>query len=365
MPIEILKLLEQAFLSISLLLHDNLLGLAIGIIFLLAVCKAYREERKLPFLATSILLALLLGMVSKPFLSQNRPCQMAGSLVPCPDDFAMPSLHTLLAFALVFGSVGNRSFPAYFLFACFVGYSRIYLGVHDIAQVFAGISFALFAHLLAELSWKVAGWEIPSRIMLKASRKNAQNSGSNEWLRQAVHAFAAIFLIALVVYAGREAALHLAGFSLLFGIAISHLLLSGKSLPIVRGILAALERPNSTPGFGAMALAAGCLAIIAAVPNIWYACASLWIVGIGDSASTIFGRTGRARLFYNKGKTVEGTLAFFASCVPSMLFAGEAALAVSAIAAVIESMQSHADDNLLVSAICIFAFRLFEIQGLA
>ena len=163
----LLQTAQSALTLASVLLNDRVWGTLLGIALTLAVSLLFREEKKLPFLFSALAVALLLGLFFKPFLSQERPCASEPGLIACPDDFALPSLHALLAFTLVVSSLVNRSFPIYFLFSLFVAYSRLYLGVHDLMQVAAGLALAFFACVLAEIAWGAAGWRLPGLILLR------------------------------------------------------------------------------------------------------------------------------------------------------------------------------------------------------
>ncbi|MCX8195453.1 MAG: phosphatase PAP2 family protein [Candidatus Micrarchaeota archaeon] len=349
--------LQEALFGLALFFHDSLHGTLAGLAFLFAVSKICKEEKKAPFLLTSIFFALILGLVLKPLFSQERPCEAAPSAVACPQDFAMPSSHALLAFSLVFGSLGNLSFPAYLAFALFIGYSRMHLGVHTFEQVAAGAALALLAHFLAESFWRLLGWRIPEQIKLTSRHKIAEAKGMED-IRQLVHFFLCAILAAAALFLGTQAALRIVAAAFSAGIVLSHFVLSGAKIPIVSRILDYLEREQSSAGFGAMTLVAGCLAFLAIIPDASKAVSAIWILGAGDSASTWIGRRGRIPIFYNKKKTVEGTAAFFLACLPAALLAGWAAVIISAIAAISESLQKDADDNLIIALACLIGFEL-------
>lgn len=72
-----------------------------------------------------------------------RPCHAdldRANLLPVPDQYSFPSGHTAGAF--VFAGAVTRMFPAFALpvwvFACCVGYSRVYNRLHFPADIFAG-----------------------------------------------------------------------------------------------------------------------------------------------------------------------------------------------------------------------------------
>jgi membrane-associated phospholipid phosphatase len=151
----------------SVLFNEPLLVMAFSIALVLAASWHYKEQKQLPFLACALILAFLLGLFFKPFLGEIRPCVYVPGKIPCPLDNSLPSLHALLAFTLAIVSLGNRSFPIYLLYSLFIAFSRVYLGVHTISEVAAGLSLAFFACVLAELSFRTMKWHVPNAIHIK------------------------------------------------------------------------------------------------------------------------------------------------------------------------------------------------------
>ena len=161
--------------ALSIALNDVAIGALLSLALILALTWHYREQRMLPYLFCALALALILGFAFKTFLQEPRPCIAVPGKIPCPLDFSLPSLHALLAFTLVVVSLGNRSFPFYLLFALFVAFSRVYLGVHTISQVAAGLALAFFACVLCELLWKAKKWEVPRAVHIKHDSDRMRN----------------------------------------------------------------------------------------------------------------------------------------------------------------------------------------------
>jgi len=84
--------------------------------------------------------------------------------------------------------------------------------------------------------------------------------------------------------------------------------------------------------------------------------AVIFILAIGDGASTIIGMKGKHKIPYNKEKTFEGTVAFFLFSLPAYFFIGEAIIPLAIIAAVVESLPLRLDDNLTVPIACTVFF---------
>jgi membrane-associated phospholipid phosphatase len=151
----------------SVFLNDPVAGALFFAVLVIVLSFAFKEQKKLPFILTAILVALLLGLSFKSFLQEPRPCVSIPGKVICPLDFALPSIHTLLVFTLVILAVGNRSFAIYLVFALFTAFSRVYLGVHTISEVAAGLAMAFFACVLNEIIWKKMKWGMPAEMHLR------------------------------------------------------------------------------------------------------------------------------------------------------------------------------------------------------
>jgi len=65
---------------------------------------------------------------------------------------------------------------------------------------------------------------------------------------------------------------------------------------------------------------------------------------------------GRHPLPYNRRKTLEGSLAFFVFSLPACLFVGWIGIALAAITAIVESLATPVDDNLLTPIAAIIFF---------
>ena len=157
-------LVREPVRGLSILLDDPVAAVLISAILVLGTSFIFREQKRLPFLASAVVLALLLGFSFKPFLQEARPCASAPSKIPCPADYSLPSMHALLAFTIAIIAIGTRSFPFYLIYALFIAFSRVYLGVHTITQVAAGLALAFFACVLAELFFRMAALEVPQVV---------------------------------------------------------------------------------------------------------------------------------------------------------------------------------------------------------
>ena len=150
----------------SIALNDPLTALLISAFLVLLLSWHFGEKKKLVYLSFAVAVAFLLGYGFKLFLQEERPCVATPGKIPCPLDFSLPSLHALLAFTIAIVAVGNPSFPVYMLYAVFVAFSRVYIGVHTIPQVAAGLALAFFACVLTEIIWRKMRWGVPNNVYM-------------------------------------------------------------------------------------------------------------------------------------------------------------------------------------------------------
>lgn len=128
--------------EIGLLLSDPLIYGALLIILVIAVERKKEKMMKIMF---SLALATLLGMAAKEAFSYERPC--AGEEW-CPGGYSFPSTHAVTAFTLMAAFIRRKEYPLYLLFALFVGFSRMNIGVHLFQDIVAALPIALVAYYI-------------------------------------------------------------------------------------------------------------------------------------------------------------------------------------------------------------------------
>jgi len=151
----------------SVFFHQPELFFLSSAALVLATSLYFCEQQRLAFLAAAVAIALVVGYGFKLFVQAERPCVEMPSKIACPQDYSLPSMHALAAFTIAIVAIGTRSFPVYFSFALFIAFSRVYLGVHTIGEVAAGLSLAFFSCVLAELSFRAMRFELPSVVHLR------------------------------------------------------------------------------------------------------------------------------------------------------------------------------------------------------
>ncbi|MDD5171618.1 MAG: SEC59/DGK1/VTE5 family protein [Candidatus ainarchaeum sp.] len=178
-----------------------------------------------------------------------------------------------------------------------------------------------------------------------------------ELKRQSFHAVVGIIAIAILLAFGREAAMAIIFAVLVGGTLLINLRMLGIPVPIIEGLEKRFERKDApVPGWGSACYAAGALIAITFLTDTSQIAATLLILALGDSVSTVVGtRFGKNRLPYNSKKTIEGTLAFFFTSLASWYFVGPTAIPVALVATIAETIPAI-DDNLTIPIACVAFF---------
>jgi dolichol kinase len=181
-----------------------------------------------------------------------------------------------------------------------------------------------------------------------------------ELRRKLFHLFFGLFLISILFYSGRINLIIFLSVFLFIGCIMILVEQKGWKIPIADWLEETFERKNAKfPGYGAFWYVAGALLLAIFLGNANEIAASIVALAAGDSAATIFGILGPHPLPYNRRKTWEGSLAFFIFSLPACLFVGWIGIALAAIATIVESLATPADDNLLIPVATILFFVIF------
>lgn len=136
----------------SALLDDPFSYIIIVALLLMFFEPRWEKRIKVVFV---IAVALMLSVGIKEIAKVPRPCDLGfPSKVACPTDYSFPSNHAAIAFALMLAFINKPTFPIYLAFALFVAFSRVYLGVHAIDDVLAGLVIAPIAYQTVEILWR-------------------------------------------------------------------------------------------------------------------------------------------------------------------------------------------------------------------
>ncbi|MEW5996753.1 MAG: hypothetical protein AB1657_04120 [Candidatus Micrarchaeota archaeon] len=172
--------------------------------------------------------------------------------------------------------------------------------------------------------------------------------------RQIVHMLIGLaFLLILQLYGRHTLEVLLFG-AILAGFFAMHIVLSGFRVPFVSWFVESFEREGvRVPGFGSAWYAVGALLAAVSIQETAMLSAVIAILAFGDSLSTIFGRKGKWRIPYNRNKTLEGSIAFFAGSLSAYYFIGPAAVPLALFCAAVESIPLPFDDNIAIPAAAI------------
>lgn len=313
-------------------------------VFLLVAAALIAERRveKLKKIALALILAALLAHGAKMVLQIERPCANTASQFSCPSSYSFPSAHTALAFTLTAAFLRRPAYPAYMLFALFVAYTRLYLGVHTFDDIAGGAVVGILSYyFLNQLFEKRIG--------------NYEKDERKEQWRQVLHISVGIVLLAFLLVFGRTLFL----FGLFSFIVVASVMINrytiGKA-EWMEWFSKCFERRNvGILGLGAALYGLGILWMAALLQSNSAIAAGIIILGIGDGMSTLVGLRGTHPIPYNRGKTVEGTLAFFLSSLLAYPFIGQLAVVLGAITALVESLPIPVDDNITITlTVCAF-----------
>ncbi|MEM2138322.1 MAG: phosphatase PAP2 family protein [Candidatus Anstonellaceae archaeon] len=119
------------------------------LLVLAMVLVAERKNDKRLKVIVLLGVAFALGFAVKSIVAEPRPCAGASW---CPSDYAFPSDHTVVALALLLGFL-NRKLPFFLVFALFVAFTRLNLGVHTFGDILGAVPVALAAYFIVEASW--------------------------------------------------------------------------------------------------------------------------------------------------------------------------------------------------------------------
>ncbi len=128
--------------TIGMFLNDSIIY---GIVLLALVFLGEKEGKKRWKVILAILIAVVAGLVIKELMAFDRPCIGEDW---CPQDYSFPSTHAVAAFALMTAFIRKKLFPAYLIFALFVSFTRINLGVHLFWDIAAALPVALISYYI-------------------------------------------------------------------------------------------------------------------------------------------------------------------------------------------------------------------------
>jgi len=102
---------------------------------------------------------LAVNVVLKPLVARARPFTLRTDillLIARPMDYSFPSGHTAAAFAFASGiGAYSRKYQLWaYVIAAVIAFSRLYLYVHFLSDILAGMAIGLLCGYLARLVWR-------------------------------------------------------------------------------------------------------------------------------------------------------------------------------------------------------------------
>jgi HAD superfamily phosphoserine phosphatase-like hydrolase len=203
--------------------------------------------------------------------------------------------------------------------------------------------------------------EILSPMNGQAEANQTLNPFKNEILREIIHASGATIPV-LSSLLGVYSVSFFIIIVTLFYVMSQLATMERKSLPVISQITRHAATPGETYEFitAPIFFAFGILLTLLLFPAP-ASSAAIAIFALGDSAASIFGRMiGRKTLFFNKGKTIEGSLlGFFFAFVAGTFFLNPLGALVGAVVAmVVETLPLPVNDNLTIPLITGFVLTL-------
>ncbi|HII53656.1 hypothetical protein COX84_06355 [Candidatus Micrarchaeota archaeon CG_4_10_14_0_2_um_filter_49_7] len=211
---------------------------------------------------------------------------------------------------------------------------------------------------MAETGKTPAGTGTESQLP-QESRSERIKTIIKELNRQIVHVLSGIAILFLLWNFGRDwLIIFLIAFTV-FGLCFLYLR-RFATLSIAEDFLGLMER--SRFDMGPLYYAAGLLFAASLISSTNALSAVIVILALGDGFSTMVGKVfGKHRLPYNKGKSVEGFVAFFVTAIlPAYIFIGWIAVPLAVIAAFLESIEIGIDDNLVITVPLVIVIDLLK-----
>lgn len=136
--------------TISLVLNNDLFFAALILLTVLATEKRNPKRVKI---FSAILLAVIIAVILKSLFAIQRPCSPA-DFDFCPPDYAFPSLHATAAFTLMITFLNKKNYWLFMLFALFVSFTRMVLGVHTFLDIAAALPVAIVTYYIIDVLWR-------------------------------------------------------------------------------------------------------------------------------------------------------------------------------------------------------------------
>jgi dolichol kinase len=180
---------------------------------------------------------------------------------------------------------------------------------------------------------------------------------SLETRRDIVHASLGIVVLALFVFLPFYYAVYVTTTLILIGY-VYNSLLGDRKKGRLYGLLASVERPGALYGIGALYLGIGVTLLLGFIHNQHFMIIGIAALMLADPIATIVGINSKGpKLFYNKSKSLFGSLSFFAVVAAiGYPFIGLYSILFGIGLAFVESLKLRVDDNVMIPVVMILLY---------
>ncbi len=142
---------QNEFLFSTALLLENLFFFALIIAAIILISEKRNNKRLKIVLSLAVI--TLLAVIFKLVVQIPRPCIYAPA-IPCPMGDSFPSLHAGIVFTLMIAFLNKKSYPLFLVFALFVSFTRLQLGVHTFIDIAGALPLAILSYYATDILWK-------------------------------------------------------------------------------------------------------------------------------------------------------------------------------------------------------------------
>ena len=180
----------------------------------------------------------------------------------------------------------------------------------------------------------------------------------NEFARQIAHLMMGILLIATMLllwyltHGWHFIAIFIAWIGIMCYCAIVYLYARRAKTPF-DNLFNYLGGRDAFPGEGAMWYLLGLLLALSFLDRFSYIIATIYILAVGDSISTVYAYQRVYKRSFFKGKNWLSFLAFIVFTMPISIYMGAKAIPLIILCAVAESLDLKINDNFLIPLICV------------
>jgi len=272
---------------------------------ILALKKGGLKKGLYTFSALSIIFVISTAL--KMIFNVARPND-SGLILPDKEtDASFPSTHASTSFGAATISAKNIMY----VWAALISVSRVILGVHYLSDIIAGAFIGYAIGNAAVIYEKIIFDTFFSKEHLFETR------------RKVVHGLLGIPVSLFVFFAPRPFAIYFSVALIVFLIALSAIIKSGRYVPLLSGILAIFERKKDMAEFplkGTIYFLIGSFITMMLFEKT-IASAAIIILALGDCLSTLVGKPfGITKHPHNGKKSVEGSVAGFIAAFTGALF---------------------------------------------